>query len=1251
MNDQSFILRLTKDLKAEDNDFVVEIVKPDLIFSGPEAFTLSDNEKVYSTKTMGKKTAVSKTLKQLKDDINEDAVTAGEMEMLGDFLYQKIFQPKIKDAFASIQASSPDTSYRMFISVGDAPFLETVPWEYLRKEGAFFALELSNITRLLANRSSQPFPLIENINMLLVYANPEELRGDDADEYETIERESRGFLDNFVSKKLEQEYGIRVTVLEGEQATRENLFEAWHKEHYDIVHFICHGRVLGGKGHLILAHEDGGGLHDDVAGDDIRNNLPERPPRFFYFNSCNTAKAEDHDAFSSITQTLLKPGGVKTVPAIVAMQYNINVSDSFTMAEQFYFNLLSPESATRGDLETAMTKARRKIRSARPSWGIPILFLQTRQQVFLFGADGGEPAPVQLKQYLQSSVPTLQPIAYSNRTREVNAVRDSVDSGAHVTVIHGLPGSGRATVARAAIEEPLQQGAIIFWLNLEGLKAEDATLETVYLALNRILGGELRQLWNSRNRTLEYKLSELERLMPEASIFVLENIDPLLDTTFHFRDAGLENFFRYFARPLSRVSFIVTARSEPKSTGGETGWRSILVKGLDSEGAILLLRQDGVAGSSEQLAQIATALSGHPQSLKVVATLISQGRISIEGFLSNAQSGLDDINRLIALNVFSHLSEAEREQVRLWSVFRHPVVREALLWQREERHAIANVLESLEAQSIISRQGEGYYLLPLSIRNAACAELEEQPELHSYAHMLAAQFFLQRALGEKQRELEAINDRFEAHYHYRAAGDEKRAWTVARSMLQPLMDHSLYRQLEIIVSQTLGDGIEEFPINIFRARTLWLAGKYQDALDDLDVSYRFSMEGSFERAVIINEVGVVLKERSRPEDAEDMLKAFVLAYKLFRKVIETSDDSELQYQCISYQADTKHNRALIYQYYLRGVTPEEISEVYREARDLYQEALAIYRAPEINNEASQSQVLRQLGEIYGDSRFIDYNQAEAERMLVEAVEIASRAGFPWLEVSTSYALARFYRQQKSVVRSRALFRQAADLAASISSTSMQAMADVQIAEIDFQNNEYDFDSMDNLLSSCEEKLSYAEDAHSIRVQSDAYYRHALLRLRVGGLTKAEELFSTSIRIIEELAKVSKSSSDLRRIGRAKSGLSQIEQARLISDTSQIEDEENHKEVGEKIVETLELFERTFRDFHFNLADASMTELSDPPMIVDMKSIAQLLQYYEDSTVKLGNESEKNDLTLNLRGRLTLNKLDVGQKELKSGNDT
>lgn len=1157
--------------------YSVRIIVSDAGTSLQEEFSLSDDTVVY-----GPGTAIGEdgaTLAQIKEALNLGEVEPSALEKLGEYLYKLLFRGHVKEKFEEVRRSQ-DAPYRMCILIDrSAPALEVLPWEYLREpyEG-YLAFNGARIVRVLDDRPPKPFTSPARLRMLLAYANPRSYVTSDQ-EHDFIEQEIQSFVEHM--ERLAQEYDFDLEVLGharksqfleaikvgptrgGRQGAAgsgaegagpdENLLRLFGDASaastgdgegeggYHVVHFVGHGDLIGGKGRIVL-EADGPGSKEYVLAEEIQHKLDEAsPPRLFYFNACSTGRPESTDAFSSAAQVLLKPAR-RSVPAVVAMQYTVGVADSLQMAKEFYANFLDFRPECYGDVEAALSRARQAIAEKsleNVSWGIPILFQHAREKTLLFGTTSLPPPPTlsQLKSYVVSSVPPTGDSPPVNRTAAIQAVRDFISSAGGLLILKGWPGMGRATVVRSALEPGPSTKHWVIWLQLEGLTGEESALEAIYLAVDDALKGKLDSLWRSKHQ-LTFKLEQLFKLMPRGAVLVLEDLDITLDDGGRFREKDLEELFRHCcgaAAEERQIHVIATTQVEPTLGSEALKYSRLSLGGLELEDAVRLMEREGAQAPEAQLRQLAADLEGYPQALIVIARSLSEGAPmpsrpqSVAGAeLGPSHAQPEGLNRFIIEKVLRVLSDEERALVERWSVFRNPVSLEGLLHGEDDPGLIESAAQTLVAKTVLRRGDDAFYSIPLPLRRAAYSSLKSKPEWHTHAHLRAAGFFEEKAFESASG---AVDDMLEAYYHYHAAENKISAQELADRLFQRLVDAGKYRELEAVAERELCDRPDDWFVRLFRARAEWMLGKFDKGLNHLRLLEQSLEEGSYEQGLVLNEMGVALKERSQPDDYPEMLSCFDRAYDVFANVIRNSTDIERVKDCHRWQADTIYNRALIHQYYLRGDTPDEFNSAYDKAKELYEAALVIFESSANRDEKGRGGVFKQLGEIYADGRHSGHDPARAEKLLREAYRIGRESGDPRLEESAAYQLARFLRR-RDIREARALFRKAGDLAGAVGLVYDQAPAQVQVAEIDFAAGQYDPDALDALLERVGDTLRLAADAHNRRVESDAYYLRGRLWEARGDLARARDFFGDARGVVKELAARSGSQADARRIARA-----------------------------------------------------------------------------------------------------------------------
>ena len=154
----------------------------------------------------------------------------------------------------------------------------------------------------------------------------------------------------------------------------------WH-----VLHFIGHGGfdTVAGEGVLLLAGEDSRS-HALPASDLALLVEKHQSLRLVVLNACDTGRASELDAFSSVAGALLRRG----IPAVLAMQFPITDPAAVEFSRTFYEGL-----ADRLPVDTAVTDARHAVRITLPGtleWGTPVLYLRSADGV-LFDLPPGQP--------------------------------------------------------------------------------------------------------------------------------------------------------------------------------------------------------------------------------------------------------------------------------------------------------------------------------------------------------------------------------------------------------------------------------------------------------------------------------------------------------------------------------------------------------------------------------------------------------------------------------------------------------------------------------------------------------------------------------------------------------------------------------------------------------------------------------------------------------------------------------------------
>ena len=280
----------------------------------------------------------------------------------------------------------------------------------------------------------------------------------------------------------------------------------------DVVHLACHG--LPGT----LALEDEHGTHR-VTADQIRHRFASCPPRLVVLSACLSAAALKGDPLAGTAAAFLDAG----VPAVVAMQFSAQVEAANRFMGDLYAALASEE---RRPLDMAVRDARANRFFASDSldayqWGVPVLYLQSRETDLFAGVAPGQPQPDEsvpgLPQPFPSNVPPRAK-PFLGRGREMARVNFRLGRD-RIVVLQGEGGIGKTALARELAEWHARRGTYpggVAWVDLQTPRTVEAIVEEIGVVL---AGEEFRRMSGDRAAWLR------EYLRQHPTLLVLDNFE------------------------------------------------------------------------------------------------------------------------------------------------------------------------------------------------------------------------------------------------------------------------------------------------------------------------------------------------------------------------------------------------------------------------------------------------------------------------------------------------------------------------------------------------------------------------------------------------------------------------------------------------------------------------------------------------------------------------------------------------------
>jgi CHASE2 domain-containing sensor protein len=175
---------------------------------------------------------------------------------------------------------------------------------------------------------------------------------------------------------------LDLTVLDADVSFR-RVSELLREQAFEIVHFIGHGSFRGGSARLQLDDEEGGEEPvDEDRWAQLFANLPA--VKLVFLNACESATVSNLNAVHGMAPSLVQQG----VPAVVAMQYEIQDAAAIGFARTFYHSLF--RGSERGRVDVAINLARSRLvgeYADQREFGAPVLYTRAPAGV-LFDAPG-----------------------------------------------------------------------------------------------------------------------------------------------------------------------------------------------------------------------------------------------------------------------------------------------------------------------------------------------------------------------------------------------------------------------------------------------------------------------------------------------------------------------------------------------------------------------------------------------------------------------------------------------------------------------------------------------------------------------------------------------------------------------------------------------------------------------------------------------------------------------------------------------
>lgn len=337
-----------------------------------------------------------------------DSPEAQAARSFGERLFRAAFPEEVRDCLrVSLDAADGQgAGLRIRLRLNEVPELADLPWEYLwdPSHRRFLALSASTpIVRYIeVPERIRPLEVKPPLRILAMISSPAG--------YESLDVEQEWIR---LREALSEMIGRGLVILDRlEQPTLMSLRRRLRQTEYHIFHFIGHGGVDPYSQESVLVVEDQNGRARLVDGQSLSTLLRDRTTlRLVVLNACEGARATRTDPFAGTAQSLVQG----SLPAAIAMQFEISDSAAITFASEFY------QSIAEGlPIDAALAEARLAIfaQDNGLEWGTPVLYLRaTNGKIFDLDGSFSASAPPLVKEFVigapsQGDLPSVA--AYAN---------------------------------------------------------------------------------------------------------------------------------------------------------------------------------------------------------------------------------------------------------------------------------------------------------------------------------------------------------------------------------------------------------------------------------------------------------------------------------------------------------------------------------------------------------------------------------------------------------------------------------------------------------------------------------------------------------------------------------------------------------------------------------------------------------------------------------------------------------------------
>lgn len=319
---------------------------------------------------------------------------------LGEALAKLLLPPgKVRDLFKQAVARATG-GVRLRLSIHD-PRLAQLPWEYTylplhegEKDRSHFLVlhpKVSIVRHEVLEEEYAPLTGKDSTSLRLAIA----LANVKDKKYPPLKLDKeRQAIETALNDKVADSITFEREVLEN--ATVETL-QALLAQKADLFHFAGHGDFTEagvtatgeptGTGSLVLLKDSDTRAAAPLSASELALALAAAGVRVVVLGACKTGRRDGVSAWTGVAPALIEKG----IPAVVAMQYEVNDAQAIAFSRMFYTSLAAGLS-----IDEAVAAGRRAMALESDSdqtveWGVPVLYLRARDGVLFPRPAGQEP--------------------------------------------------------------------------------------------------------------------------------------------------------------------------------------------------------------------------------------------------------------------------------------------------------------------------------------------------------------------------------------------------------------------------------------------------------------------------------------------------------------------------------------------------------------------------------------------------------------------------------------------------------------------------------------------------------------------------------------------------------------------------------------------------------------------------------------------------------------------------------------------